>query len=288
MYHKINSTTFDLEKLFTVAFENNAAPTAIFNLDTTIAMVNDAYCKLSGYTREEVVGMSWTAQLPPDELLKLKARNEQRLIDPNSVSNEYEFSFYNKYKKLLYAKTTISTLLDFGLIIMSFVDITGEVESRALLNKKNKELQTLIAIRDKDIVRFAVELGNYNRQIKDLQTMLVDLSLDMGKINSIELEKVERIITRIQDNENIFSWDKLNAQFNITYPEFVSNVLAKYQNLTPSEIKLCALLRLNLSTKDIAEILNQTYDSVRVSRTRLRGKLNLGANDNLVTFLMKF
>ena len=71
MYNKLKKN-LNIEDVFRIAFENNAAATAIFNLDTTIAMVNDAFCKISGYTREDIVGMSWVKQLPTNELVRLK------------------------------------------------------------------------------------------------------------------------------------------------------------------------------------------------------------------------
>ena len=89
---------------------------------------------------------------------------------------------------------------------------------------------------------------------------------------------------------------------NPTYDEIVKanalrgNVIRKtplihsptFSNLTNSEIKLSSLIRMNMDTKSIATILHQTYDSVRVSRTRLRKKLKLSKDDTLISYLMQF
>ena len=56
------------EENFRLIFENNSAAMAIIEPDTTISMVNEEYCRMSGYTKEEVIGMSWTQQIPPEDL----------------------------------------------------------------------------------------------------------------------------------------------------------------------------------------------------------------------------
>ena len=150
MYNKLNKTDNSLEEIFKVAFEKNAAPTAIFNLDTTIAMVNDAYCECSGYTREEIIGMSWTKQLPPEELERLIEYNRKRLANPDSVSSKYEFAFYTKHGQLKYGFTSIATLLQHEILIMSFVDVTEEKQIAIKLAQRSIEKQELIEKRNKE------------------------------------------------------------------------------------------------------------------------------------------
>lgn len=283
MYHKLKLERINIEEVFRVAFERNAAPTAIFNLDTTIAMVNDAYCELSGYTREEVVGMSWTQQLPPEELVKLKERNEMRLKDPESVPSKYEFGFYTKKGELKYGLMSVSTLLEDELLVMSFIDITNEKKNELILKAKNEELSRMIAIRDKDLtmtISEFIKLSNKNQKI-------ISLLKRYKKQEHPELAaKIDEIIHEIDQQNKHLNWDKLNNEFNLTYPEFVANLLSQHPNLSPAEIKLCSLLKLNLSTKEISEISLSTPDSIKVARNRLRKKLSIGLKQNLVTYLL--
>ena len=82
-------------------------------------------------------------------------------------------------------------------------------------------------------------------------------------------------------------WDDFEARFENVYESFYQTLNASYPDLTPGERKLCALLRLNISSKDIAAITNQNPNSVDMARYRLRKKLNLSPEDNLVDFLLK-
>jgi DNA-binding CsgD family transcriptional regulator len=77
-------------------------------------------------------------------------------------------------------------------------------------------------------------------------------------------------------------------RFQISYPDSLSKILKKHPALTPAEIKLCALLTLNLDTKEVAIMLNLAFNSIRIARARLRKKLQLSSEENLTAYLMTF
>jgi len=104
-------------------FENNSSAIAIFELDTSIIMVNDEYCKLSGYTREEVIGTSWTRQLPPEDLERSLNYNRARLIHPGDAPDNYESAFYHRSGEIRHVVISIR-MLGIGKILASFTDIT--------------------------------------------------------------------------------------------------------------------------------------------------------------------
>lgn len=73
------------------------------------------------------------------------------------------------------------------------------------------------------------------------------------------------------------------------HPEFYQKLMADFPNLTQNELRLCAYLKMNLNTKDIAAICNITPESARVARSRLRKSLNLvDSSVDLVSFLSKY
>jgi DNA-binding response OmpR family regulator len=96
---------------------------------------------------------------------------------------------------------------------------------------------------------------------------------------------VDRIISELNSDFSDSSWSQFESRIKESDQEFYHNLGLKHPNLTPAEIKLCSLLRLNLSTKEIAGMTFQTYDSVRIARTRLRKKMNLSNDENLVGYL---
>ena len=111
------------EENFRSIFENNSTAMAIIEPDTTISMVNEEYCKVGGFTREEVIGTSWTQQIPPPDLERLKEYNRRRLINPKDAPDKYDFTFYKKNGEIRHSLMSI-TMLKNRNIIASFIDIT--------------------------------------------------------------------------------------------------------------------------------------------------------------------
>jgi len=163
------------------------------------------------------------------------------------------------------------------------IELEARIKSQI---KQANYFKEIIEIKNNELNKKAIEIA-FNL---DFQNKIVE------KLEAV-VEKVENDEAKMQINELIESTklkDKLNplnglhAQFAEINSNFTSNLIAAHPNLTPAEIKLSMLLRLNLDTKEIASLSFQTYDSVRVSRTRLREKLNLDGSENLVNYMMKF
>lgn len=131
----------DSEENFRTIFEANSAAMAIIDPDTTITMVNDAYCQMGGYSREEVIGMSWTLQIPPEDLERLKEYNRLRILNPDDAPRKYEFSFYHKSGEIKNTLMSVSTFKKNNKIITSFIDITERKKAEEELRNKMEELE---------------------------------------------------------------------------------------------------------------------------------------------------
>ena len=83
-------------------------------------------------------------------------------------------------------------------------------------------------------------------------------------------------------------WEVYQNNFNLIHKNFFKKLKEQYPILTPTDLRFCALLRLNMSTKDIAQFTGLSVRGVEGARYRLRKKLNLPENTNLVDFLIAF
>lgn len=83
-------------------------------------------------------------------------------------------------------------------------------------------------------------------------------------------------------------WDLFLSNFDLIHEHFFRNLRQRFPELTPNDLKLCALLRLNMSTKDMADMLNIGVRAVETARYRLRKKMELDSNVDLVQFLIDF
>lgn len=100
------------------------------------------------------------------------------------------------------------------------------------------------------------------------------------------LEKIVREIDttlRLQED-----WEQFEYHFNKVHRDFLTRLRADYPDLSPNEQKLCAFLRLNLNTKEIANLLHISLRGVEVARYRLRKKLDLEKGQNLSKFILEF
>jgi PAS domain S-box-containing protein len=104
----ISDNIVESEEIFRNLFENSSSAIAIINRDTTIIMVNDAYCNISGYTRKEIIGSSWTKHISHTDLERILDYNSKRFNNCNDVPDKYEFSFYHKNGNLKYGLISVA------------------------------------------------------------------------------------------------------------------------------------------------------------------------------------
>ena len=83
-------------------------------------------------------------------------------------------------------------------------------------------------------------------------------------------------------------WLQFETYFNSAHHDFMDRLRQQYADLTTGDLRICCLLRMNLSTKEIASLLNVSIRAIEVRRYRLRKRMNLDNDTNLVDFLLKF
>ena len=99
-------------------------------------------------------------------------------------------------------------------------------------------------------------------------------------------ERIKSLISRNISNDQ--DWHVFEELFDQAHQDFFKRLKASYPDLTQSDLKLCAYLKLNLSSKEIAPLLNISFRGVETRRYRLRKRLALGSDSNLVDFIMQF
>lgn len=113
------------------------------------------------------------------------------------------------------------------------------------------------------------------------------MHLSKGINNTATTNEIKKLLKRLGEDEVIDNeWDSFSKHFNTVHKDFLSKLINKYPNLTSADLKLSAYLYMNLSSKEIAQLLNISLRGVEISRYRLRKKLGLPTEINLVHFLM--
>ena len=150
---------------------------------------------------------------------------------------------------------------------------------RQLIQFKNKNLQL-------DIDNKNRELGMATMNLVKRNELLSNIKSDLSKIKS--LIDVGKVIKTINSSINDTSdWDLFEKAFNNVDKEFMQRIKAIHPSITPNDLRLCAYLRLNLSSKEIAPLLNISHKSVEVKRYRLRKKLGLDHKQSLSNYIIE-
>jgi DNA-binding CsgD family transcriptional regulator len=96
------------------------------------------------------------------------------------------------------------------------------------------------------------------------------------------------MIKQLEEDDQIDQeWDQFAKHFDKVHSDFVMQLKTKHPDISPNEVKLCSYLRMNLSSKEIAQLLNISLRGVEISRYRLRKKLNLQGGENLFDYLIQ-
>lgn len=108
-----------------------------------------------------------------------------------------------------------------------------------------------------------------------------------------ESKTILKDINKMQDDikhniEHDNNWKRFAENFDLVYENYLMRLSERFPNLTISDKKLCAYLKMDLSSKDIAPLLNMSFRSVEMSRYRLRKKMVLDRDINLSEFLQNF
>jgi tetratricopeptide (TPR) repeat protein len=155
------------------------------------------------------------------------------------------------------------------------------LEQKATLLEKEK-LQQQLEFKNKELTTNVMYLVKKNEFITDISKKLknTDLVDDDQKNNTID-----RIIAEMDRSISEDNWADFEMRFQEVHIDFYNKLSKQFSDLTPNDLRLCAFLRLNMTSKEIAGITYQSVDSLKTARYRLRKKLGLSREDNLIGFL---
>ncbi|MHA7056384.1 helix-turn-helix and ligand-binding sensor domain-containing protein [Aquimarina sp. M1] len=157
-------------------------------------------------------------------------------------------------------------------------------QEHKIIELNNSKLQDEIKAKSRELTQIAYVNLNKNKILKKIKDKIIkvqDASPQKLPTNSYN-ELVRLVDYYITDKESKL----FEINFDKSHQEFYEKLSKNYPNLTSKDLRLCAYLKMNLSSKEIAPLLGISSQSVDVSRHRLRKKLNLGSKDNLTNILI--
>lgn len=160
------------------------------------------------------------------------------------------------------------------------IQIELEAANKLKLQEYEKHmLEMQVQSKASEVAGKSLSIAKQSEMIESIQRIL-DTETDLSQLKS----KVNKSIKINAINKK--EWESFEKNIYQSHEEFVNRLTKKYPQLTSKDIKLCIYLKMNLSSKEIAPLMNISYRGVELHRYRLRKKLSLVAEENLSTFMI--
>ncbi|MCA4810369.1 tetratricopeptide repeat protein [Empedobacter stercoris] len=228
-------------------------------------------------------------------LHKAKTLSENAISNENEKKvNRLEFEFQEKQNQneLILNQKKRERFFIFGLAFLLFASVIIFLMFKLQKSKtqkriaENQLLAKELEEKNKELTNNAMQMLQTNEILesthKDLKELKSNTNLDAND------KLLTRIITDLKLGTQAFNKNEFEKVFMETDGDFYKRLLTDFPNLTKNEIRLCAFLRMNLSSKEISAITQQSPHSIVVARSRLRKKLGLSENESINNFLIQF
>ena len=236
---------------------------------------------------------------------EMKVRNN---LGNESAAAGYTFKILPPWYKSVWAKIVYSLLFFTGLLFLykwqkkKFIQqqIKHEEEQKRLsyiheleLNKteselvalRNEKLEADINFKNSELASSAMHLVKKGELLTKIKAELTHVLKGIDNPQAIaELKKMGKSLT--EDDNMDKEWENFSSHFDKVHSDFLMELKDKHPTVTPNELKLSAYLRMNLSTKEIAQLMNISVRGVEISRYRLRKKLGIPTESSLFDYLI--
>ena len=161
-----------------------------------------------------------------------------------------------------------------------------ERNEKEIIRLQNERLQSEIVVKNNELASTTFNLVQKGEMLMKVKEEFVRMkkSSEIDK----ETDDYKKILRMLGDDKMKKNWEQFAVHFDKVHSNFLVSLKSTYPYLTASDLKLCAYLRLNLTSKEIAQIMNITIKGVELGRHRLRKKLGIQPEVNLVNFLLNF
>ena len=197
---------------------------------------------------------------------------------------EIRISQVNHEKRKYLAFLFISLGLMFAIIILFLLLYFLRKKARQSEIKHTK-LKEELKERNKELTSHVMYQLKKNEFILDISKKL---QKEISKFKPEDRGIIEKIISDMERDSNDNAWEEFEIRFHGVHSDFNKKLLEKFPDLSTNDLRLCAFIRLNLNTKEISAITYQSTSSIDTARFRLKQKLGLIKEDNLMAFLSQF
>lgn len=162
-----------------------------------------------------------------------------------------------------------------------------EARKQEVSDLRNQSLQAEIGHKNSELATATMHLVQKNETLSSIRSELEKLNQGIDDVNA--KSRIRSLLRMMNQDERLDKdWEQFAHHFDQVHSDFLKRLQEQYPQLTPKDHRLCAYLRMNLSSKEIAPMMNISVRGVEIGRYRLRKKLSLAQEQNLNQFMMRF
>ncbi len=253
---------------------------------------------LTGYTSNQIVAVESIAELLVYQLDKDRySEFLSNSLDQMLVNQSFEFRILTRTKQLRWCIVNVRGVYDklgkYLGIRASIQDITrlkramGQIQEMEAVkefeDKTKQRLQNQLSIKDRELVSFLLQLSQKNELLSKVANHIKALNPTLSDKSQ---KHMQLLLALLEDNAATpIDWSTVETQLEKIHPGFFGRLQLKHPGISVNDKKLCAYLRLGLSSKEISGLQNIASKSVEIARIRLRKKLKITGKTRLSNYL---
>jgi len=161
-----------------------------------------------------------------------------------------------------------------------------ENNEKQIINLKNRELEADISYKNRELTAATMHLIERGKLLKKIKEEWYELVQDKKYLeDDTQFKRVLHLLNAAEKNDS--DWESFSVHFDRVHSNFLTTLKSQFPELTRNDLKMCAYVKMNLSSKEIAQLMNLSIRAVEVGRYRLRKKLPISSEINLHDYLTK-
>lgn len=160
------------------------------------------------------------------------------------------------------------------------------IAEKEIIHLRNEALENQVSHKNKELANTTLHLIHKNKILNAIKLQLNDLyDNNLMQSKKIQIEQINNKINKELKNEKFQR--VFDSYFDDVHQDFINRLKGKHPELSARDLRLCAYLKMNLTTKEIAPLMTISVRGVEIGRYRLRKKLNLDRDENLIDYLLR-
>jgi len=197
--------------------------------------------------------------------------------------------YLNKISIVIYALLFVFLLITGRYLLLRRIRLRErnirESKEKELIRLRNEKLNAELAFKNQELANSTMSIIKKNEFLMELTEIIKKQKAELG--TRFPDKHYSRLIGKIDKNiSSMDDWNVFQIHFEKAHEKFLQTLMGRYPQLSHSDLRLCAYLRMNLSSKEIAPLMRISYRGVENHRYKLRKKLGLKKEENLTNFIL--